>query len=68
MTTGETQKKRPGSALIGAGIVFGFVGLLIAIYATVQNGAFPVPWILIVGLLLAGIGFAVRLLAAVERR
>ncbi|WP_309080274.1 hypothetical protein [Zhihengliuella sp.] len=67
MTSGGTQKK-PGTALINVGIVTAFVGLLIAIYAQVQNGAFTVPWILLIGLLLAGIGFAVRLLAAAERR
>lgn len=81
---GEKQKARPGTNLITWGVVALVVGVLVLVMnfatthatyvpgvGTVTTQGTPSPGaiiLLVVGLLLAGIGFARRLLAAVERR
>lgn len=69
MTKTEAVKK-PGSGLIGAGLLVAGIAVfvaLIAINSTGSTGAFV--WaMLIIGLILAGIGFAQRILAALENR
>lgn len=68
-TTPKTQA-RPGTGLMKAGLLLAFLGGLIAVYlATVPPHTISglAVLILVVGLVLAGVGFARRLLAAVEK-
>jgi protein-S-isoprenylcysteine O-methyltransferase Ste14 len=65
--TGEVTN-RPGTALIKIGLVLAVVGVLFTI-AVVSAGGNLVPlWLVLAGLVLAGIGFGMRVLAALERR
>jgi integral membrane sensor domain MASE1 len=64
--TGEVTK--PGTGLIKVGLVLAVVGILFTI-AVVSAGGNLVPlWLVLAGLVLAGIGFAQRVLHALERR
>jgi hypothetical protein len=64
--TGEQTK--PGTGLIKVGLVLAVVGILFTI-AVVSAGGNLVPmWLVLAGLVLAGIGFAQRVLHALERR
>ena len=65
--TGEVTN-RPGTALIKIGLVLAVVGVLFTI-AVVSAGGNLVPmWLVLAGLVLAGVGFGMRVLAALERR
>lgn len=65
--TGEVTN-RPGTALIKIGLVLAVVGVLFTI-AVVSAGGNLVPlWLVLIGLVLAAIGFAQRVLAALEKR
>jgi hypothetical protein len=64
--TGE--KTKPGTGLIKAGLLIAVIGVLFTI-AVVSAGGNLVPlWLVLIGLVLSGIGFAQRVLAALERR
>lgn len=64
--TGEETK--PGTALIKIGLLLAVVGIVFTI-AVVSAGGNLVPlWLTLIGLVLAGIGFAQRVLHALERR
>lgn len=65
--TGEVTK-RPGTALIKGGLVVALVGVLIAVVAVANGGHLGALWLTLAGLVLAGIGFGMRVLAALERR
>lgn len=67
---GVTKNKKPGDALIGIGIFLVIVSVLLTVLA-IANGHFgsPVSWLaLLAGVVLAGFGFARRVLAALENR
>lgn len=64
--TGE--KTKPGTGLIKAGLLIAVIGVLFTI-AVVSAGGNLVPlWLVLIGLVLSGSGFAQRVLAALERR
>lgn len=67
---GVTKNKKPGSALIGIGIFLMIVSALLTGLA-MANGhvGSPASWlVLLAGVVLAGLGFARRVLAALENR
>lgn len=71
-TDGVTQPReaanRPGTVLIKIGLLLAVVGVLFTI-AVVSAGGNLVPmWLVLIGLVLAGVGFAQRVLAALERK
>ena len=66
----ETKTKRPGSALIGGGLLLAAVSVLL-IAAILAGGGHLTIWTVggvLLGLVLAGVGFGVRVLAALETR
>lgn len=65
--TGEVTN-RPGTVLIKIGLVLAFVGVLFTIAVASAGGNLVPMWLVLAGLLLAGIGFGMRVLAALERR
>ena len=65
--TGEVTK-RPGTALIKVGLVLAFIGVLFTIAVVSAGGNLTTMWLVLAGLVLAGIGFGMRVLAALERR
>lgn len=67
-TVGTQKKKTPGKALTAADLFIAGLGLLIVVLAVLGGGDARAWWIILVGLVLAGIGFAQRILADVERR
>lgn len=66
-TTRETPSNRPGSALTQVGLVIAVVGLLFTIAVVSAGGNLTPLWLVVLGLALAGVGFARRVLAALER-
>lgn len=65
--TGEDIKK-PGTGLMKAGLIIAVAALVMTI-AIVSGGGKPnLLWLVLGGLVLAGIGYARRVLAALERR
>lgn len=67
MTNGGSAK-RPGRVLTAVGLGIAVFGLFVTL-AVMLAGGNAVPVVLVLaGLVLAGIGFAQRMLAAVERR
>ena len=65
--TGEETKK-PGTGLMKAGLILAVAALVMTI-AIVSGGGKPnLLWLVLGGLVLAGIGYARRVLAALERR
>ena len=68
MTTTTHHADRPGATLTAAGLGVAVLGLVLFIMGI--NGPIAVPALLLVlgGLALAGVGFAKRVLAALEHR
>lgn len=64
---GETTR-RPGTLLIQIGLLLAGIGLFLAIMIISGGGTGQVLWLTLAGLVLAGIGFGMRVLAALERR
>lgn len=64
--TGEQTK--PGTGLIKAGLGLAVVGILFTVAVLSAGGNAVTLWLVLAGLVLAGIGFAQRLLHALERR
>lgn len=62
------EVKRPGTSVIKAGLVIAMVGVLVAIVAVANGGHLGALWLSLAGLVVAGIGFGMRVLAALERR
>jgi hypothetical protein len=65
--TGEVTN-RPGTALIKVGLVLALIGVLFTIAVVSAGGNLVTMWLVLAGLVLAGIGFGMRVLAALERR
>lgn len=66
-TIGE-DVKRPGTTTIKTGLVVAMIGVLFAVVSVANGGHLGMLWLTGAGLVVAGIGFGVRVLAAVERR
>lgn len=66
--TQETAKNRPGKRLTGFGVGTAIIGALITVAILSAGGNFFGLWIVLIGLIIAGIGFAQRVLFALERR
>lgn len=60
--------KRPGTALIKSGLVIAMIGVLFAVVSVANGGHLGLLWVTLAGLVLAGIGFGMRVLASLERR
>lgn len=69
MTNVGEVKKKPGSGIMQAGIVIAVIGAVLVLISVVSGGAgAPLSWGLVtVGVILAGVGYAMRMLKAVER-
>jgi hypothetical protein len=65
--TGEVTN-RPGTALIKVGLTLALIGVLLTIAVVSAGGNLTTMWLVLAGLVLAGIGFGMRVLAALERR
>ncbi|WP_341394050.1 hypothetical protein [Arthrobacter sp. G119Y2] len=67
---GETKTNRPGSGLIAAGLLIALIGIVIAFLAINSGGSLSVfvGGTILVGFVLAVIGFCRRVLAALESR
>lgn len=64
----EKKKSKPGSVLIGIGLTIAAVVTLLLI-AVVSTGGDARTWPgIVVGLVIAGIGFAMRVLNALENK
>lgn len=59
---------KPGTGLIKAGLALAVVGVLFTIAVLSAGGNLVPMWLVLIGLVLAGIGFAQRVLHALERR
>lgn len=66
-TTRNTQTTHPGSTMIKLGLGLAVVGLLFTIAVLSAGGNLVPAWLILIGLVLAGVGFARRVLAALER-
>lgn len=69
MTT-DVGVKKSGSRTTGAGLVIAAIGLILLIAGVVGSGSASMLSVLLIvaGLIIAGIGFARRVLSALERR
>ncbi|MGO4583645.1 hypothetical protein AB4Z38_07120 [Arthrobacter sp. 2RAF6] len=69
MTT-DTGVRKPGSRLTGAGLVIAVIGAILLIAGIIGSGSISAfsAAIVVVGLVVAGVGFARRVLAALESR
>lgn len=67
---GERTAKKPGTPIMWAGVAIAALGLVLVLLSVSSGGAgAPLTWGMVaVGAVLAIIGFAMRILAAVERR
>jgi hypothetical protein len=65
--TGEETKK-PGTGLMKAGLFIAALGFVMAIVIVAGGGKPNLLWLGLAGLVLAGIGYARRVLHALERR
>lgn len=63
----ETTARRPGRNLIQVGLLLVVIGVILAMLSASSGGDGRLMWVSAAGLLMAGIGFAQRLLAAVEK-
>lgn len=64
----ETKTSKPGQTLITIGLLIAVVGGLFIGAVISGGGNGGMIWIPLVGLILAGIGFAQRVLAALENK
>jgi hypothetical protein len=69
MTT-DIGVRKPGSRITGAGLVIAAIGAILLIAGIVGSGSGSILSVLLIaaGLVVAGIGYARRILAAVESR
>ena len=63
----NTNTQRPGTNLIHVGLLLVVVGIVLAIATLTAGGNAVLGWIAVVGLLLTGVGFGQRVLAALEK-
>ena len=63
----STNTQRPGTNLIHVGLLLVVVGIVLAIATLAAGGNAVLGWVSALGLLLAGIGFGHRVLAALEK-
>lgn len=66
ITIGET--KTPGKKLTDLGLGIAIMGVIITVIVLMQGGSVAAAWLIAIGLVVVAIGFAQRMLAAVERR
>lgn len=59
--------KRPGTELVRVGLFLVVIGVVLAIATMAAGGNATLGWISVLGLLMAAIGFAQRILAALEK-
>ena len=59
--------KRPGTNLIHVGLLLVVVGIILAVATLAAGGNAVLGWVSALGLLLAGVGFGQRVLAALEK-
>lgn len=62
------EVKRPGTAAIKAGLVIAMIGIMLTIVTVANGGNLNMLWVAAAGLVVAGIGFGMRVLAALESR
>ena len=63
----NANTQRPGTNLIHVGLLLVVVGVILAIATLSAGGNAVLGWIAVVGLLLTGVGFGQRVLAALEK-
>lgn len=63
----STNTQRPGTNLIHVGLLLVVVGVVLAIVTLAAGGNAVLGWVSALGLLLAGVGFGQRVLAALEK-
>lgn len=63
----STNTQRPGTNLIHVGLLLVVVGVILAIATLAAGGNAVLGWVSALGLLLAGVGFGQRVLAALEK-
>ena len=63
----STNTQRPGTNLIHVGLLLVVVGVVLAIATLAAGGNAVLGWVSALGLLLAGVGFGQRVLAALEK-
>lgn len=59
--------QRPGTNLIQVGLLLVAVGVVLAVATLAAGGNAVLGWVSVVGLLLTGVGFGQRVLAALEK-
>ena len=63
----NTNAQRPGSTLTRFGLLLIGIGVLLAVVTIAAGGNAVLGWIAVLGLLLTGVGFGQRVLAALEK-
>ena len=63
----STNTQRPGTNLIHVGLLLVVVGVVLAVATLAAGGNAVLGWVSALGLLLAGVGFGQRVLAALEK-
>lgn len=62
------EPTRPGTKAIKGGLLTAMIGVLFTIVIVANGGNLVALWLVAIGLVVAAIGFGVRVLAALERR
>lgn len=68
MTKVGEDVTRPGAKLTKAGLVIAMIGALFTVVVVAAGGNLNPLWLVLIGLVIAGIGFGQRVLAALENR
>ena len=63
----NANTQRPGTNLIHVGLLLVVVGIVLAVATLAAGGNAVLGWVSALGLLLAGVGFGQRILAALEK-
>ena len=63
----NTNAQRPGSTLTRFGLLLIGIGVLLAVVTIAAGGNAVLGWVSALGLLMVGIGFGQRILAALEK-
>lgn len=62
----DREKERPGSVVMNLGLAIAAAGLVLTLVLTMTGGTAAPLWLILGGLVIAAIGFAQRILAALE--